>query len=145
MRARLTDWLALADERLRPDGIPPLLHARQRRPGRARATCSTRRRGASHAEGRVVTLDDDHEMISWGYSNITPWHSHREQTEEELGGVAPRRWRRSSRDPTRAVFNLHVPPFGSGLDDAPVLDADLTVQQSVGQVKFAPGRQHRGP
>ena len=33
---------------------------------------------------------------------------------------------------------MHVPPFGTQLDDAPVLDADLRVVQSMGQVKFAP-------
>jgi Icc-related predicted phosphoesterase len=30
-----------------------------------------------------------------------------------------------------------VPPYGTGLDEAPVLDADLRVQTAVGQVKFA--------
>ena len=33
---------------------------------------------------------------------------------------------------------MHVPPFGSGLDEAPVLDDRLTVQTSLGQVRFAP-------
>jgi len=42
------------------------------------------------------------------------------------------------RDPARAVFNLHVPPHDSGLDEAPVLDAALTVQQQAGQVRFGP-------
>jgi len=37
-----------------------------------------------------------------------------------------------------AIVNVHVPPFGSGLDEAPVLDAELRVQASLGQVKFAP-------
>jgi uncharacterized protein len=40
--------------------------------------------------------------------------------------------------PERAIVNVHVPPFGSGLDEAPVLDANLVVQTAVGQVKFAP-------
>ena len=47
-------------------------------------------------------VDDDHEMISWGYSNITPWHSHREMTEEELGatlrGLAGQLQARRTRD-----------------------------------------------
>jgi hypothetical protein len=29
------------------------------------------------------------------------------------------------KDPRNAVFNIHVPPFRSGLDDAPELDKDL--------------------
>jgi Icc-related predicted phosphoesterase len=76
-------------------------------------------------------------MISWGYSNITPWHSHREQTEEQLTDSL-RRMASSLRDPARAVVNVHVPPFGTQLDDAPVLTPDLRVVQVMGQVQFAP-------
>ena len=90
----------------------------------------------THAEGRVVMIDD-HEMISWGYSNITPWYSHREQTEEQLATTL-RELAGGLKDPERAIVNVHVPPFGTQLDDAPVLDADLRVVQSMGQVKFAP-------
>ena len=56
-------------------------------------------------------------------------------------GAAGDRDRRDGRPtpgPERAIVNVHVPPFGSGLDEAPVLDANLTVQTAVGQVKFAP-------
>ena len=84
-----------------------------------------------------MMLDEHHEMISWGYSNITPWHSHREQTEEQLA-AALRSMASSLRDPERAIVNVHVPPYGTQLDDAPVLDADLRVVQVMGQVKFAP-------
>jgi Icc-related predicted phosphoesterase len=38
----------------------------------------------------------------------------------------------------RVVFNAHVPPYGTGLDDAPMLDAELTVMQQAGQVKLGP-------
>ena len=92
----------------------------------------------THAEGRVVMLDERHEMMSWGYSNITPWHSHREQTEEQLAAAAPRRWPPTCTTPSRAIVNVHVPPYGTQLDEAPVLDADLRVVQVMGQVKFAP-------
>ncbi len=39
-------------------------------------------------------------------------------------------------DPDRALFNFHVPPIASGLDEAPMLDVDLTVQTSAGQIKL---------
>ena len=29
-------------------------------------------------------------------------------------------------DPARAIFNFHAPPYGSNLDAAPQIDADLT-------------------
>jgi hypothetical protein len=76
------------------------------------------------AEGRVIQLDDHHEMASTGWSNPTPWDTHREESEEAL------RKRLEAlvsqvRDPSKAVFNFHAPPYGSGLDDAPELTKDL--------------------
>jgi Icc-related predicted phosphoesterase len=136
MAARLRGWLALADERLRPKGIPLYFMLGNDDPAQLQPILDEAPWG-THAEGRVLALDDDHEMISWGYSNLTPFHSHREQTEAELAASIGAMVR-ELRDPSRAVFNLHVPPIDSGLDDAPMLDADLTVQQSMGQVRFGP-------
>jgi len=136
MRARLTEWLALADERLRPSGKRFFFMLGNDDPAELRTLLDGAPWGV-HDEGQVVMLDEDHEMISWGYSNLTPWHSHREMTEDQLataiGEMAGR-----LQAPERAIVNVHVPPFGSGLDEAPVLDAELTVQTTVGQVKFAP-------
>jgi uncharacterized protein len=136
MQARLTDWLALAEERLRPTGVPIYLMLGNDDPVSLRPLLDSAPWG-THAEGHVVMLDDRHAMMSWGYSNITPWHSHREQTEEQLA-EALQGMARNLQDPSRAVVNVHVPPFGTQLDDAPVLDADLRVVQVMGQVKFAP-------
>jgi Icc-related predicted phosphoesterase len=136
MQARLTDWLALAEERLRPTGVPIYLMLGHDDPVSLRPLLDSAPWG-THAEGHVVMLDDRHAMMSWGYSNITPWHSHREQTEEQLA-EALQGMARNLQDPSRAVVNVHVPPFGTQLDDAPVLDADLRVVQVMGQVKFAP-------
>ena len=136
MHARLTEWLNLADDRLRPTGKQLFFMLGNDDPAELRSLLDEAPWGV-HGEGEVVMLDDDHEMISLGYSNITPWHSHREMTEEGLaaaiGDMASR-----LRSPERAIINVHVPPYGSGLDEAPMLDANLTVQASVGQVKFAP-------
>ena len=136
MRARLTEWLAVADERLRPSGKRLFFMLGNDDPAELRTLLDQAPWGV-HDEGQVVMLDDDHEMISWGYSNITPWHSHREMTEDQLANAIDEMAARL-REPERAIVNVHVPPFGSGLDEAPVLDADLTVQTAVGQVKFAP-------
>ncbi len=136
MAARLRSWMELADERLRPKGIPIYVMLGNDDPPQLR-TILEQAGWATHVEGHVVSLDEDHELISWGYSNLTPFHSHREQTEEELAGSIAAMVARL-RDPARAVFNFHVPPIASGLDDAPVIDENLTVQQSLGQVRFAP-------
>jgi len=135
MIERLTRWLNLADERLRPAGKPLYFMLGNDDPVEL-ADLLNRAPWGTHDEGKVVWLDDDHEMISWGFSNITPWHSHREQTEDQLmvsmeemaGGLV---------HPERAVLNIHVPPFGTQLDDAPKLDENRRVVAALGQVQFA--------
>ncbi len=74
-------------------------------------------------EGRLVELEG-FTMISTGWSNPTPWKTHREESEEQL---AQRIESMASQigDQTRAIFNLHCPPYKSGLDEAPAIDADL--------------------
>jgi uncharacterized protein len=74
-------------------------------------------------EGRVVEIDG-YTMISTGWSNHTPWNTHREETEEKLAERIEAMAGQVT-DPTKAIFNLHCPPYQSGLDDAPAIDADL--------------------
>jgi Icc-related predicted phosphoesterase len=136
MRRRLEGWLGLADERLRPLGIPLYVMLGNDDPKELQGVLDGAT-WATPAEGRILPLDDDHELASWGYSNLTPWHSHREQTEDELAASLGDLVGRLA-NPGRAIFNFHVPPFGSGLDEAPVLDDNLRVVQVAGQVKFAP-------
>ncbi|MFZ5818392.1 MAG: metallophosphoesterase family protein [Chloroflexota bacterium] len=75
-------------------------------------------------EGQVVQLDEHHEMVSSGWTNPTPWDTHREEPDEALlarieAVIA------QAKNPANAVFNLHAPPYGSGLDEAPELTSDL--------------------
>ena len=74
-------------------------------------------------EGRVMEFDG-FVMISTGWSNPTPWKTHREESEEQLAGRIDAMASQVP-DPSRAIFNLHCPPFKSGLDEAPAIDADL--------------------
>ena len=75
-------------------------------------------------EGQVIELDEYHEMANSGWSNPTPWNTHREEPEDalltRLEAVISQ-----VRNPSQAVFNLHAPPYRSGLDDAPELTKDL--------------------
>lgn len=75
-------------------------------------------------EGQVTQLDAQHEMIASGWSNRTPWDTHREEDEEQLK-VRYEAMIGQLKDPRNAVFNIHVPPYKSGLDEAPELDKDL--------------------
>lgn len=75
-------------------------------------------------EGQVTRLDDHHEMIASGWSNRTPWDTHREEDEDQLA-VRYEAMISKLKDPRNSVFNVHVPPYKSGLDEAPELDEDL--------------------
>lgn len=136
MKARLASWVGLADERLRPKGIPVYFMLGNDDPSELDAVLDDAPWGV-HADGRVVTLPSGHELLSCGWSNQTPWHSYRELPEDrlraKLDGIAEQ-----LTDTRRAILNLHVPPYGSGIDDAPVLDSSLTVKASGGQAKMAP-------
>lgn len=74
-------------------------------------------------EGKVVDIGGFH-LASMGWTNPTPWNTFREAPEDELArkiealaGQIP--------DMGRAIFNFHAPPYGTGLDEAPALDASL--------------------
>jgi Icc-related predicted phosphoesterase len=75
-------------------------------------------------EGQVTPLDPHHEMIASGWSNRTPWDTHREEDEDQLA-VRYEAMISKLKDPRNAVFNIHVPPYKSGLDEAPELDKNL--------------------
>jgi uncharacterized protein len=75
------------------------------------------------AEGKVIDLGG-FTMVSMGWTNPTPWDTHREAPEEELAvkidaivGRVP--------DMDRTIFNFHAPPYGTGLDEAPALDSTM--------------------
>jgi uncharacterized protein len=77
-----------------------------------------------YAERRIIQIDENHEMLNEGFSNPTPWHTHREISEEEMLAELTKQ-AEQIKDVRNAVFNIHVPPFNSKLDDAPLLDENL--------------------
>jgi Icc-related predicted phosphoesterase len=115
-------WMAIADEKLRGSGIrcvvspanddmfeiDPLIEQAEL---------------VDLGEGNTIALDGFN-LVSTGWANPTPWKTFRELPEDELraridglvSGVDDRR---------RAIFNFHAPPYGSNLDAAPKLDADM--------------------
>jgi uncharacterized protein len=75
-------------------------------------------------DGSVVELPGGFSMISVGYSNRTPWDSPRELDEEDLRKVIDDEVTKLA-DPHRAIFNLHVPPKNTPIDQAMELDAEF--------------------
>ncbi len=88
-------------------------------------------------EGEIVEIAPGHEMASTGYTNLTPWHTHREYSEEEIADRLRSLTDRLS-SPHTAISNLHVPPYNSGLDTAPLLGQDLKIKTGVGGLQTAP-------
>jgi uncharacterized protein len=120
----LRRWIRLADERL--DGLTtdclvmpgnddehftgPVLNEAHR---------------LTNPENGIIRIGP-YQVLSLGYSNQTPWHSPRELPEDEI----TRRLNElaAQLDPAvPSIFNIHVPPYGTALDDAPELRADLSI------------------
>lgn len=117
------DWLNYANEKLKGSGIRCFVA-----PGNDDMFELDDLVSSSHkvelSEGRVVQIDEHHEMISSGWTNPTPWHTYREASEEDLA-VRLSAMISKVKDMRNCIFNLHVPPYGSGLDEAPELTKDL--------------------
>jgi uncharacterized protein len=138
MRSTLARWLDLATERLDGTGIrlyamegnddPPELYGMLRDSNVLTQT-----------EDQLVDLGEGITMVSYGYSNPTPWHTPRELDDDELERRIDKLAAQVAR-PERAIFNLHVPPARTAIDKAPALDGSLkpivkggaVVMQSVG-------------
>jgi Icc-related predicted phosphoesterase len=75
------------------------------------------------AEGKLIDLDG-FSMISMGWTNPTPWDTFREAPEDELAAKIEAIATQVP-DMGRTIFNFHAPPYGTGLDEAPALDANL--------------------
>jgi uncharacterized protein len=128
-------WIGFADERLGgtdtrayvipgnddPWSIDPVLAS-----GSAVVAC----------DERVEQLGP-HELVSFGYSNRTPWETPRELEEEEIY----RRLKRLADQleaPERAIFNIHVPPYESSLDTAYEVDEELRYVMKGGRPHEVP-------
>lgn len=140
MKDRLRAWLALAGERLANSGIRMYLTGGNDDPLEFEEVLKEFKSDCVYdPEGEVVDLDGKHEMISCGYTNVTPWMLPRDVTEEQLSAKLESMVSRV-RDVDNCIFNLHCPPYDSGLDRAPQLDKDLkpVVDTAAGGVKFIP-------
>lgn len=88
-------------------------------------------------ELKKVELSGGYEMVSLGYSNITPFDSPRELKEDKLYELIVEQADVLS-NPETAIFNLHCPPYNSGLDIAPELTSDLRIVMRGGQPSMVP-------
>jgi Icc-related predicted phosphoesterase len=90
-----------------------------------------------NAEGKVIMIDEMHEMISTGWVNPSPWKTAREEDDDKLE-VRLEKYISQLKDLSSAIFNFHAPPFESKLDEAPLLDKDLNPILQGGRVVMVP-------
>lgn len=88
-------------------------------------------------EEEVVQLDREHEVLCFGWSNITPFHSPRECEEEELEERLERLVAQVHQIKT-SVFCVHVPPHDSVIDEAPLITSDLKYVVRGGHTHMVP-------
>ncbi len=137
MISSLDRWLDMADGKLRGGEIPCILNGGNDDIFEIDSVIESSP-CVSFAEGKLLDLDG-FSLVSMGWTNPTPWNTYREAPEEELAakieavaGLVP--------DMSRAIFNFHAPPYGTGLDEAPALDENLrpmhggAVMKPVGSV-----------
>ncbi len=121
-RERLNSWVDLAEERLAGTGkkcfvtggnddAPEVLTALKRTGAQSFFDC----------ENVVVPVDEDHTMLSIGFSTPTPWKTPREITDEQLGEMIEQQVGQLT-DASHTIFNFHDPPVDSTLDTCPMLD-----------------------
>jgi uncharacterized protein len=137
MSERIEKWMVLATERLADCRVPLYIIPGNDDSFTIDSILGREGYAPVNADGRVLDIPGGLQLLSYGWSNETPWKTPREVTEDEL-------YQRLSaladqvRDPRSAVFMIHVPPYDSGLDTAPILDENLRPTVSAGDVLRGP-------
>ncbi|MDV3278668.1 MAG: hypothetical protein LYZ69_09445 [Nitrososphaerales archaeon] len=131
---RVGEWVALAEERLGKTNVKCFIS-----PGNDDVFEIDPVLSSSsyvvNPEEKVVDIDGHHEMITLGTTNHTPWHSPREVDEEELQKKIER-MADGLQNIGSALFNIHVPPISTLIDQAPRIDESLKIVVKSGQVQM---------
>jgi Icc-related predicted phosphoesterase len=128
MLATVEKWMELADEKLAGTGIRCFVcpgNDDQLEVDAVIADAKTVELG----EGRVLELDG-YQMASSGWANRTPWDTYREEDEPQLAERIERMASQLTVPPEFTIFSLHCPPYGTGLDDAPELTAEMDLKDA---------------
>jgi Icc-related predicted phosphoesterase len=134
MLQRLNEWMDFAEQRLKDTGVAcyvspgndDIKEVRELLESTSAVSCPDR---------KVVQINADHEMISLGNANITPFDCPGDLPEEELARRIEQITAKVG-DMENCIFNLHCPPYGTLIDDAPDLDEDLRPQVGISGVEM---------
>jgi Icc-related predicted phosphoesterase len=123
MHDTLGRWLELAEDRLAGSGVRCFFAPGNDDP----AFVDDILRSSAlviNPEESLVDLGDGITMISVGYSNKTPWDSPRELPEDQLAAYIGEQ-AEALGNTDRVIFNFHVPPRDTPIDQAVLLDPEF--------------------
>jgi Icc-related predicted phosphoesterase len=130
MQDRWRDWLTRLEARCEQLKLPAYVIAGNDDPWSLDPVTFEQREWVHPADGQVLPLMDDWQLLSCGLANQTPWQCPRDTPEEELlvkldAIAAP------VDDFTNVIANIHVPPYNSALDIAPELDTSVSPPRAI--------------
>jgi uncharacterized protein len=123
MHETLGHWLELTEQKLAGTGVRCYFAPGNDDPAFIDDILRTSALVVNPEEG-MVDLGDGITMISVGYSNKTPWDSPRELPEDELAAYITRQ-AEALGNTDRVIFNFHVPPRDTVIDQAVLLDPEF--------------------
>jgi uncharacterized protein len=131
---RLESWMERAREKLAVSNIPLVVIPGNDDPPFVDAVLS--RDGLVNADQRLVDVKG-FQVAGLGWSTPTPWLTHREYPDEVIAAKLDELL--CTADPNLPlILDVHVPPYASGLDDCPDLDAELRPRFGSGGVLSGP-------
>lgn len=140
MIERLQSWVNFTDERLKDTGIRVFITGGNDDPLEIESflkAAVAKTKCIADPEGEVVSIDENHEMVSSGYCNMTPWKCPRDLPDDQLGQKIMEMIPKVN-TMKNCIFNLHAPPFNSNLDIAPRLDGEMRPESEAGGYKMEP-------
>lgn len=127
----LEGWVKLADQRLKPQGVPCILMPGNDDPDFIDSILD----GASHIQNganKVLKLKD-YEVLSLPYSIPSPFKYARDITEEELADKIDA-LASTVTNMDRCIFNIHIPPYDTDCDLGVIYNEDLSPVMDGGEL-----------
>ena len=127
-RRTVERWVEWADERLAGSGIQCIVcPGNDDHPDIDEVLATSKE--IIVGEGNVLDLSGGYQLVSSGWTNLTPWDTPREEDEPLLKQRIEAIIAQATAPADKLVLGLHAPPYDTQLDVAPKIDWDtLTVQ-----------------
>lgn len=136
IQGRVDAWMELAADRMDGTGVPIYMIPGNDDPYEIDEALA-RSRYVENVDRRVVDIPGGLQVIGSGQSNPTPWRTPREVPDDDFAEELTK-LSQEAKDPRRTIFLTHCPPYASGLDTAPLLDANLRPIVSAGDLLRGP-------